>query len=528
MEVTFTTTVTAVTMSSASISCKIAGASSGSIRFCGFQVFRGTGYGGEQMAEFFVKHGVFTHCDLSGSSFSLQIDDCEQGMVLYLRPYVFAEDDYYGDTVMVKIKTDEDYAPKVSLLSVDSVTAKSAKFSAVVAAADPDFPITECGFLYEHKDGSRDPVSVKCTPDANGKITAQVNGLMVESQYFVKAYAICRVSGGSASTSFFTLGYKDLPSVSEPIISSLTMTSVSLTATVTVNNSLCKVTDAGFIYRDANGQGKTRLSCAPSSGGVIASSIVGLKPDTGYEVWAYVISESVERLKKSEFTTFGNDALPSVGISDFLSATSSKFSITGVVTTNHASYKPSEVGFILKRKVLGGTMSLDNGNTTREICTLSNGKFTLDKKNLAGGEYLVRAYLLSEGIDIYSNKSLEYSTNPLHCVPVVRLESPAKGTVSLTEDKKKQISISVSALIDMTYGSKVTAKGILYRRNSAPQSTDDGSTKVEIDGDYSSVVKFSIPDTGYEDWFFVAYATNGNGTGYSSPRQVRIWWRDGI
>ena len=210
MEVIFTTTVTAVTMSSASISCKISGIRSGSIRFCGFQVYRGTGYGGEQMAEFFANHGTFTHCTLSGSSFSLQIDDCEQGMVLYVRPYVFAEDNYYGDAVMVKIKTDSDYAPKVSSLSIESVTATSAKFSAVVAAAASEFPITECGFQYEHKNRSREPMFVKCAPDANGKITAKINGLVVESQYFVKAYAICRVSGGSASSSFFTLGYKDL------------------------------------------------------------------------------------------------------------------------------------------------------------------------------------------------------------------------------------------------------------------------------------------------------------------------------
>lgn len=301
---------------------------------------------------------------------------------------------------------------------------------------------------------------------------------------------------------------------------------MSLSAVVTTPNASYNATEAGFFYHQHGSVDVKKVACTPLATGEMTAKISGLEPDTKYVILSYVVFESVEKTNASEVSTLGKEALPSVSVSDFGSVSDSSFSITASVGANHASYTPSEVGFVFKRDIEGGPTTLDNGMTTREVCTLSNGKFTLTKKDISPGKYKVRAYLLSEGEDIYSKDSLLYSTNMSDCVPVVKLVEIEKGAITTTDDKKRQMKVSVSALLEMTYGAGVTEKGFLYRMNAAPSSLTDGSSKMVAATDYSASVQLPIPDTGYSDWYFMAYATSKNGTGYSAPMRIRIWWKD--
>jgi len=332
--------------------------------------------------------GTHTSDGFGSGSFSSQLTGLQPATQYYVRAYATNKKGVaYGEQVSF---TTNDYTlPVVGAVTVENTKHTTADVSANVSAA-ADAPVTQCGFVYAtHTDPQLSDLHVEQTA-VNEHITAQLQGLTVNTLYYVCAYAI-NIKGvqyGPAAT-FTTKAYSK-PTVTTGAASNIVYTGFTIGGEVQSDGGQT-VTARGICYSESNTEPTLENQVVPkgAGSGSYSVSITGLQAGTVYYARAYATN--------SVGTAYG----------EIIQVTTLVYGVPTVTTT-----AASDIDFT--SATAGGTVTADGGMevTERGVCWNQTGNPTLrDDHTVVGqglGSFTTSLTGLNEGKTYYVRA---YATN---------------------------------------------------------------------------------------------------------------------
>ncbi len=179
-----------------------------------------------------------------GGAFNVNITGLERGTTYYYTAYSYNSSGYrYG---VVKSFTTTSAAPSVTTSSVSSVGIYSATVSGNVSD-DNGATVTERGFCYNTTGSPTTSSSKVSVGSGEGPFSANLTGLVPNTHYYVRAYAInSQGTSYGAQLEFTTL-------VSIPTLTTVSGATGITTSTATVKGSVTSdsgatITERGFVY----------------------------------------------------------------------------------------------------------------------------------------------------------------------------------------------------------------------------------------------------------------------------------------
>ena len=295
------------------------------------------------------------------------------------------------------------------------------------------------------------------------------------------------------------------PTVTTPTSIAVTGDSATLGGDVTSDGG-ATVTARGVVYAvtatNSNPQiGGTGVTNAPTSGttGVFDVDVSGLTPGTGYSFTAYASnSQGTGYSSTGTFTTLSNNA-------DLSNFTLSSGTLAPGFASGTTSYTAS---------VPNTTTSL----TVTPTAAQANATITVNTVTVASGS-ASGSIALSVGPNTITTvvTAQDGTTTKTYTVTVTREAAPTVTTPTSTSVTATSATLGGNVTSDG--GATVTARGVVYAvtaTNSNPQIGGTGVTNaptIGTTGVFTVNVSGLTPETAYS---FAAYATNSEGTGYTS------------
>jgi uncharacterized protein (TIGR02145 family) len=328
-----------------------------------------------------------------------------------------------------------------------------------------------------------------------GSYTSNLTGLIADTKYYVRAFAVNKVGVGYGNEVEFTTNPIVGATLITAAVGTFTSTSATLGGEITDNGG-ADVTERGVCW-GSTADPTTSDSHTPigSGTGVFSQNIIGLTPGTTYHVRAYAIN--------SVAVTYGNDVT-------FRTLAEKPAVNTATVTT-----------FTQTTATMGGTVTTDGGDavTERGVCwsttaspTISGsyqaigsgvGAFSAVVTGLtAGTTYFVRAYAINS-IDIAYGDQITFSTRAS--------SPPVLSTLPVTSIT---MTTAVSGgNITSTGGGTITSRGVCYATTENPDLSDFFTSNGTGAGNFTSPMSDLTAGTTY---YVRAYATNSAGTSYGN------------
>ena len=408
-------------------------------------------------------------------------------------------------------------APQVTTPVATNITDKTATLGGNVTS-DGGSSITERGVVYALTSANANPQlgGVGVTKIiANGTIglfTANVSGLTSGSGYSFVAYATnaIGITYTSPVSTFTTLV---LPKVTTPTSTNITDKTATLGGNVTSDGGN-PITERGVAYAltsaNSNPQiGGVGVTKATASGttGVFTVNISSLTPGSGYSFVAYATNVNGTTYT-SPVSTFATSNAPKVTTPTSANITDQAATLGGNVTSDGGN-PITERGVIYALTTTNGNPQIGGVGVTRIAASGTTGVFTANVSNLTpGAGYSFVAYATNGIGTTYTSPVSTFTT----------LAAATVTTATLTNLSDQTATLGGNVTSDG--GSSITERGVVYALTSAnvnPQIGGVGVTKVTASGTtglFTVNVNSLTPNAGYS---FVAYATNGVGTTYTSP-----------
>ncbi len=447
--------------------------------------------------------------DLSGG-FNSTMTGLSERVTYYVRAYATnGKGTGYGEQVSFCLFAT---APELTTISVQDILGQSANVSGSLDR-DGGMPATRWGFVwstdkepdyYKHPHteivrGGSDPVF---TGDFNGGLS----GLLPNTQYYVRAYAINLAGVGyGVPVAFLTADYPTLTAAS---VDQLGTTVTSISGSITHNGRL-PILKRGIVWGrydnpEVNPLGRVEEDVAPGpvqghGEGEFILKMTGLLPETSYFAKAYGVNQvgttysAYVKVRTKPITE------PSVQTVEPINITPTSADPGGDVTDNGGAD-------ITRQGILYSTsgfpeLTIDNG-----IFTVNNGaaQFTANLADLEPGTtYYYRAYA-------YNGYKYGYGDQKSFPTPAV---PPTLGEVTITEIQ----STSVKATAEMTHtgGDPVTARGFVWTTQASDPTviSNEGYTD-DMRGVKETFTHTLTPLQEGKVYRVRAYATNGVNTGY--------------
>lgn len=242
--------------------------------------------------------------------YSARVTGLELGQQYYVRAFAKSELGTFYSTNEAAF-TPQITAPIVSVQDVSNIDVAGLSVvlnGTVEEAGDPDF--TEKGFVYGFTSNptiydTRVPV----VGNAAGLYSAEVSGLVLDRQYYVRAYAVA----GDGSTITYSSGEVSFTiSIVPPMVSVSEVTDIDAeNGRAVFNGSILSVgdpayTEKGFVY----GIFSTPLLCdgkvkVDGTGtGPFSTMVDNLQLDVSYNVWAYAVNQKGETYSDESVSVF--------------------------------------------------------------------------------------------------------------------------------------------------------------------------------------------------------------------------------
>ncbi len=291
--------------------------------------------------------------------------------------------------------------PILDNVSVSAIGVTKASFSSKLISTG-NAAITDCGFCYST---SAQP-TIADTKISYGVATADfdktVTGLLENTTYYVRAYAVNSEGVGySEETTFKTLEVTQ-PSLSTVTLATISSTSVEFGAQVTsVGNGI--LADAGFVYATAPSPtlDSNRLACGKVT--ELAAKATGLAPETTYYVRAYATNEKGTAYgEEVTFTTaYGTVSLTTNEVTDISSKTAK---VSGTIN-DKGSYT------ITERGVCWATTSSPSLSNHSTVVSSNNDSFETTLSNLSPETtYYVCIYVKTSTERVYYGDVRSFTT----------------------------------------------------------------------------------------------------------------------
>lgn len=397
--------------------------------------------------------------------------------------------------------TEEEKLPKLTCNSVENLQATNAQVSANITNSF-GFDITEKGFCYSVENPTPTIENLKELVVPSATFALQLNALSENTTYYLRAYAISEKGTGYSNVIEFQTKQLQRAELSQPVVSNITFTSASVTATRTMPAGT-QIISGGFCYSKLSTRpGVDGAHTSNSSTSNTLSEVLTLEEGTRYYVTAYTTTPD---------GTFYSEAVQ-------LSTNQTK---TPTITIAEAT-EIGEYGATIEASIS------DNGGdnvTERGICwsdalnapTIDNSKlvdsstgntFTLKMAELtAGNKYYVRAFAKNKNGIAYS-RTMEFTTM-LTYKPTVE---------ALSFSNIYETSAQVTASVSSDGGTSITEQGVCYSMNTLTPTIDDTKVEATLDG---STLKATLTGLTKGTTYHVrAYAKNKNGITYSAVRDL--------
>ncbi len=291
--------------------------------------------------------------------------------------------------------------PTLTTEPVTNLTQSSAKFNGkIVSEGSPAY--TERGFVYSSSPRpSIDSNNIgRLTSAVNNQFTfsANVSGLISNSSYYVRAYAINQVGVAYGNDVVFSTDL-DRTQVLTSAATNISSTSATLNGVITAQGSPA-YTEKGFCYSTASNPSitnSTKVTVDGSGEGSYSTNINNLNFQTTYHVRAYAIQNGVERYGEDKtFTTSWRSTAVQTSAVSSISATSATFN-GNISDEGEPPY--TERGFCYST-----TTNPTISNTHVTVTGSGSGNYSKNVTNLNyQTTYYVRAYAIQNGSPIYGS-----------------------------------------------------------------------------------------------------------------------------
>lgn len=457
-------------------------------------------------------------------TFSANISELQLNQRYYVRAYATSK---IGENEQIAYSSEQvnftlaSTAPAVTVQEVTNlnVSAGTATFNGTVTnTGTPTY--TELGFVYGTvSNPTVDDTKIKTSGTGIGKFSANISGLKLNQQYFVRAYAIHKVGETeyqtySAEQATFTLT-PTAPAVSVDAVTNMNVTACS----VTLNGSIINIgmpayTERGFVYGSTRNPtiSDTKVIASGSGTGAFSINVSNLDLNKTYYVRAYVIGSTGIVYSQADINFVLTSTSPELTMQNISNLSVEKKSVTLNATVKNVGNPPyRERGFVYStttNPTLNDTYISVNGTGAGSFSTVIH-----DLK--LGQTYYVRAYanctLGNDTQTVYSSNQTSFtykSTLPIVTMDAANPESYTSGSVILTG--------TISSIGDPIY----TEKGFVYSLNNNPLISDH---KLIVEGNNSG--PFTTIATGLlpnQQYYVRAYAINEGGVAYSDNKYFTI------
>jgi len=438
---------------------------------------------------------------ISGSgvgSFSRNISGLIPSTDYYVKAFATnTEGTAYGE--QVRFTTEKDL-PRVETSQVTTYTASTANLGGnIVSTGNP--PYFERGVIYDTSQNPEidNPNKTPISGTGTGSFNTTVSGLVPNTPYFVRAYAINAdgVSYGKQEP-FRTLDGK--PAVTTNPVSNLTSTSVTFNGSIT-DAGTPAYTKRGFFYGTTKEPTTNETQVSGNETGDFYTNITELTVNTTYYVRAYVTNTAG--------TSYGKDVEFKTGLQ--LALTTNDVTVyDGRTATLGGNITNQGTPQYIERGVVHSTNSNPEIGGSGVIKTIipgfGTGPFEINVSGFTPlTQYFVRAYAINADGTKYGDPQKTFTTKGI--LPTLTTNEAGNVTHNSATLGGNITDVGIPAYIE---------KGVVYA-NSSPPSTANDKKVVQSTGsgtgNYSVPVTSLTPNTTY---YVQAYAINTSGTSYGT------------
>ena len=408
----------------------------------------------------------------------------------------------------------------ITALTLTNLTASSATLGANVTD-DGGSAILERGFIYSQASVNGDPlvggpgVTRVIVSGTTGAMTATISGLVFNTGYIFKAYAINAVRTAYSAPYAFTTRQV---TVSNATATAITFNSAVLGGAIS-GAATTDLLERGVVYSmfDSNpspaidGPGVIRVKNATLALGAFTVSVSGLGSNTKYAYSPYVITPfgTFYSSPASTFTTLSQAplTLPAVTAPTSGTITGTSAALGGNVTADGGS-AITERGVVYSVTGTDGDPFIGDGAVTKVVGTGTTGVFTVNATGLLGNTtYSFRAYAINS---VGTSHTSEIGTFTTDTSPTIT--SPTVATITVN-------SAVLGGNLTSDGNSPITERGLVYSLTSAnnnPQIGGTGVIKLVVPGTVIGVFSATVPGLqAGSAYTFRAYSINAVGTGYT-------------
>jgi uncharacterized protein (TIGR02145 family) len=231
-----------------------------------------------------------------------------------------------------------------------------------------------------------------------GAFTSNISGLLPNTNYHLRAYAINSAGTAYGNEVTFTTSSSTAPVLGTAAVSAITLTTASSGGTITSDGG-AQITEKGVCWSTSPTPtiGGARSSDGSGSGN-FTSNITGLQPGTIYHVRAYATN--------SVGTSYGNDVqFTTVGIAVPSIATAVISSITTTTAISGGNITSNGGATITTSGICWSTNQNPTTDDSRTTDGTASGSFASTMTGLAmGTTYYVRAYATNSAGTAYGNQ----------------------------------------------------------------------------------------------------------------------------
>ncbi|MBO7133397.1 MAG: hypothetical protein J6S84_09135 [Bacteroidales bacterium] len=343
----------------------------------------------------------------------------------------------------------------------------------------------KCGFFYDVSVEMSNPKEIKA--NANARFSAKVTGLLSNTTYYYKAYIQCSAGQIEGETLTFT-SQAAWPSVETRPASDVTGNGATLNAVIPSNGG-SEITSCGFYYSTSesmSNKATAQFTGTPDS--LFSVSVSGLSGNTTYYYKAFA---------KNAFGTAEGEILQfTTGIGTPTVQTSEATNITGSSATLVGNVISDGGATVTERGFVYGTSASDLSQTIQSGSGM--GSFTKALTGLSlSTTYYYKAYATNIGGTSYGD--VMTFTTTAASLPTVTTGSATPGIENVT----------LFGNVTSEDNATVTARGFVYGTSASnlSQTVQSGSGT----GSFTKAITGLSQETTY---YYKAYATNSEGTGY--------------
>ncbi len=428
-------------------------------------------------------------------SFTANMTGLSAGSTYFVRAYAInSAGTAYGNETNFKTAS---ILAAITTEAATAITATTATSGGEITN-DGGASITERGICYDTSANPTTATNKVISGNGLGSFTSNMSGLVANTNYYVRAYAIN--SAGTAygnEVSFKTAS--TFATITTITVSAITSTSAKSGGEIT-NDGGTSITERGICYNTSAAPTILNNKVVNGSGtGSFAADMTGLIAATTYYLRAYA--------KNSTGIAYGNEVTFKTTSTIATITTITVSAITSTSATSGGNITKDGGAPITERGICYSTSANPTTANNKTISGSGIGNFMANMTSLAmGTTYYVRAYATNSAGTAYGNE-VSFKTSSL--ATIITLASPDFVTIDGT------FVIQSGGNITSDGGASITERGICYSSTPNPNTTD---SKVVIGsgiGSYTTSI-YGAGLTAGTLYYIRAYAINSSGTSYGN------------